>query len=446
VDEPVETSSPKMSEQAVMLVAEPVEASSPKLPKSVAEPVEARSSSLSVTTIPLSKEEQASYPLKVFGKDPQTAHRTSNPIPMDPSLPDGLVFKVQIGAFRKPVPDNAFKGLQPVTGENTRIGWIRYCVGLFKTFEPANLVKADMRNSGYKDAFVVAYLNGKRISLSEASVMLKKDNAVSGKTYETEKGKELTYLRSISITPASAVSAPAPDKEEIDFYGSPEKAVSASRSVQSFVAAGPVEYTVQVGVYRTAAPPSVLASLQPLNTETTSKGLVRFMYGRYATRTSADSAKRIAVSKGVPDAFVTTFRSGKAVVATVVPYQEKAAPVTSETPVASVTPVASEKRTESTAPGSSNGMVIFKVQLGAFRQAVPYDQVEAFLRISDKGITQENDPRGYHIFYAGSFTDFQAAMDLKAEVVGKGVKDAFVVALQNGVRIPVQEAVKLQQK
>ena len=51
-------------------------------------------------------------------------------------------------------------------------GWIRYCVGLFRTFEPANLVKKAMRGQGFKDAFVVAYFNGKRISLGEAYAML----------------------------------------------------------------------------------------------------------------------------------------------------------------------------------------------------------------------------------------------------------------------------------
>src|SRR4029078_13451041 len=104
----------------------------------------------------------------IYTISPAQPYSAVNPIPMHPQLPEGLVFKVQIGAFRNPLPVEAFKNVQPLSGETTRPGWIRYCVGLFRTFEPANLVKMEMRSTGYKDAFVVAYYNGKRISLFEA--------------------------------------------------------------------------------------------------------------------------------------------------------------------------------------------------------------------------------------------------------------------------------------
>jgi len=49
---------------------------------------------------------------------------------LNPELPlrVGMVFKVQIGAFHSPLPADAFKNLQPITGETTRPGWIRYCM------------------------------------------------------------------------------------------------------------------------------------------------------------------------------------------------------------------------------------------------------------------------------------------------------------------------------
>ncbi|HNP49740.1 MAG TPA: hypothetical protein PKL85_12935, partial [Bacteroidia bacterium] len=86
--------------------------------------------------------------------------------------------------------------------------------------------------------------------------------------------------------------------------------------------------------------------------------------------------------------------------------------------------------------------IVFRVQLGAFKNNVPYQMVEAFLKITDKGISQETDKRGLHIFYTGSFTDYTKAMQLKEEIVNLGVKDAFVVALRNGERIPISEAFK----
>ena len=100
------------------------------------------------------------------------AYSANNPIPIDEKLPDGLVFKVQIGAFKAPLPNNTFKGLTPVIAQTTPSGYIRYMAGNFKQFTSANAVKNDLRNLGYSDAFVVAYLDGKRINLNEAGAVI----------------------------------------------------------------------------------------------------------------------------------------------------------------------------------------------------------------------------------------------------------------------------------
>jgi hypothetical protein len=64
--------------------------------------------------------------------------------------------------------------------------------------------------------------------------------------------------------------------------------------------------------------------------------------------------------------------------------------------------------------------------------------VEAFLRISDKGISQLTDERGLHIFYAGNYTEHKQAVTLLEDIVSKGIKDAFVVALKDGKRVPIE--------
>ena len=43
--------------------------------------------------------------------------RSAAPIPIDVKMPQGLVFKVQIGAFRKAIPEEAFSDMTPVMGE-----------------------------------------------------------------------------------------------------------------------------------------------------------------------------------------------------------------------------------------------------------------------------------------------------------------------------------------
>lgn len=89
-------------------------------------------------------------------------------IPVAKKLPEGLVFKVQIGAFRNPIPQDHFKGFAPIMAEKTGTGITRYTAGLFKSFEVADDAKRAIRTLGYPDAFVVSFLNGKRISVAEA--------------------------------------------------------------------------------------------------------------------------------------------------------------------------------------------------------------------------------------------------------------------------------------
>ncbi|HXU27711.1 MAG TPA: hypothetical protein VN698_10820, partial [Bacteroidia bacterium] len=96
------------------------------------------------------------------------AYTPNHPIPLNEKLPDGITFRVQIGAFKNPIALDAFKGLTPIGGETTPQGFIRYQAGLFDKYNNANAVKNDLKKLGYKDAFVVAYLNGKRINLADA--------------------------------------------------------------------------------------------------------------------------------------------------------------------------------------------------------------------------------------------------------------------------------------
>jgi len=355
----------------------------------------------------------------------------SNTVPMDPALPEGLVFKVQIGAFRKPLPASVFNNLQPLSGETTRPGWIRYCLGLFRTFEPANLLKKEVRSMGYKDAFVVAYYNGKRIPLYEAYAIVSKANSIDKQTYSTISSNEFKQLEKFEIKKSSYDLKPDADTKA--FYGTAEN-----------VPAELVEYAVQVGVYKSSRTPSALSALLPLNTEQMSTGLYRFTTGRYDNRQSADSMKRIAVNTGIKDAFVVIYKGGKKVgekeAQQIVNASRKQATSNASVVTKNQAPEVSSSSSGETVNASD---VVFKIQLGAFRENVPFNTVSSFLAIADKGITQETDTRGLHIFYAGQYVDYNEALSARSEIVSKGVKDAFIVAFVKGKRTSATEALKL---
>ena len=104
----------------------------------------------------------------IFAVNTEMTYSEENPIPVNPVNPDGLIYKVQVGAFRKPIPQDLFKGFAPISAEAIRDGITRYRVGYFTAWEIANIAKNEIRSIGYSDAFVVAIYNGGYMSLSEA--------------------------------------------------------------------------------------------------------------------------------------------------------------------------------------------------------------------------------------------------------------------------------------
>lgn len=81
----------------------------------------------------------------------------------------GVVFKVQIsasGTKLELLPKN-FKGLEPITriAEN---GLYKYFYGQTSSYEEAKQNLAEAKNKGYDSSFLVAFKNGKKITIQEA--------------------------------------------------------------------------------------------------------------------------------------------------------------------------------------------------------------------------------------------------------------------------------------
>ena len=113
----------------------------------------------------------------IFAKTTSTevsVYNEEKPIPLNPRLPEGLVFKVQIGAFRNPIPQDLFSGFAPIMGESTDFGVTRYTAGVFDSESVATNARDEIRNisTQYSDAFVVAYYNGSRVSMDEARALI----------------------------------------------------------------------------------------------------------------------------------------------------------------------------------------------------------------------------------------------------------------------------------
>ena len=84
-------------------------------------------------------------------------------------------FRVQIGAFNRKIKKSIFKDIPNVVGIKGDDGLYRFFSGSYTNKSKAASHKVDLTLTGYNDAFIVAFQNGKRITLKEAGFEIKKD-------------------------------------------------------------------------------------------------------------------------------------------------------------------------------------------------------------------------------------------------------------------------------
>ena len=85
----------------------------------------------------------------------------------DEGMSCNLVYKIQVGAFKKDLPVSYYKKYNPISTELLGKNITRYMLGAFDEYILAEKVRQEVLDK-YADAFVVAYLNAVRIPTSTA--------------------------------------------------------------------------------------------------------------------------------------------------------------------------------------------------------------------------------------------------------------------------------------
>lgn len=92
----------------------------------------------------------------------------STTLQMDEKLPDGLVYKIQMGYYPSDVELDNFRGLFPITGETVREGVSRLYAGLFFSYSEASNGLKFVRENAIANAFIVPFHEGEKISMGRA--------------------------------------------------------------------------------------------------------------------------------------------------------------------------------------------------------------------------------------------------------------------------------------
>ncbi|MBL4705842.1 MAG: hypothetical protein JKY54_15050, partial [Flavobacteriales bacterium] len=381
-------------------------------------------------------------------------YNDENPIPLNPKMPEGLVYRVQVGAFRRPIPQDLFKGFAPITGEKIRDDITRYRVGYFVGFQSANEAKNEIRALGYKDAFVVAIYQGKYKNLSEArrmerdGVPVNPDVAVTGPT-RTDPDPTRTDPDPTRADPDPTRTDPDPTRTDPDpIRTDPDPIVVRTDyydSLKDAPDAQPIEvvqglfYTVQIGAYsKEVNAARDLYNIQPLNVKLAPNGLLRYSTGRYRDIPSASKRKNEVRAIGISDAFLTVYYNGERIsfgeARRLIEEQGEAVYAVSQNGTTRILPSA-----------TSNGVegLEYIVDLGTFHGGVPSAIARAILPHGNL-INREFRDSSTLIMTSGPLKTFSDADSRKKLFVKDGVSNASIRAVYKGKEISVAEAKALE--
>lgn len=91
----------------------------------------------------------------------------------DNTLPDGLVYQIQMCILSSKAKLSQLKGLSPVFETRTSSGKYIYRVGVFRTYNDVLACLNSVKKAGFKTAYIVPFKDGKIIKIAEAKVLEK---------------------------------------------------------------------------------------------------------------------------------------------------------------------------------------------------------------------------------------------------------------------------------
>jgi hypothetical protein len=101
-------------------------------------------------------------------------YKPDEKVTINPDVPPGLVYRLQVAVFKNPVAPSYFKGITPVQGfRNPANGITTYYAGVFRRSADASKALVKVRGLGFKDSFVSALMDKKSVSPDRAAVFEK---------------------------------------------------------------------------------------------------------------------------------------------------------------------------------------------------------------------------------------------------------------------------------
>ncbi|MBO7133307.1 MAG: SPOR domain-containing protein, partial [Bacteroidales bacterium] len=394
-----------------------------------------------------------------------------------PEINMGLYYRIQIVAVSMRYRMRDFRGLSLIFTEqipNTNI--IRYMTGEYYKYVSAREDLPKVRGLGFSDAFIVAYYNGKRISIAEARRLEALQNVEENEeipiVIRHEAPKDYVEPEDIIAAASSKTESVVNvnDGTNISVEGSAAGQNSANNisgesdgSIESHeIPKTGVFFAVQVGVYKDRRLPWQLKGVSPIDYEIMPNGYVRHTSGRFAEYEQARASQMNIRRQGISDAFVIAYIDGRKVSFNeAIEYQKSLAnriiaETTNAENVASQSQGVNSREENlsnveyaplnlntGTEENNKEG-ISYYVQIGAFSKSPDPEILSVFSKVAGDKIHVKFPREGLQIYRIGVFNSYEEAQNTLAEARSFGIVDAFIVAFKGDEQISSSEAIRLQ--
>ncbi|MGB1646836.1 MAG: SPOR domain-containing protein, partial [Crocinitomicaceae bacterium] len=251
----------------------------------------------------------------------EVVERNTETLPIFESNPSGLNFRVQVGAFRRPVREDVYREFTPVSGQKLNNGLIVYMAGYFNNSSDAVGAQKTIRSIGYSDAFVVAYCNDERLPFWKGKEHERNGTCLASNRNELIAINVENSNANISSSESGGQSSRAEENGSLVNKENNNKTESENTNQQmrieqhgsqvvSGINVSGLFYTVQVGAFNRKIRAGELTQLQELNYYLSS-GLYRYSSGKFESIDEARERQKEVVSLGISDAFIVAFYNGE---------------------------------------------------------------------------------------------------------------------------------------
>ncbi len=327
------------------------------------------------------------------------SHKVPKPQPL--VIKEGIVFKVQIGLFKELLSLKEYGKYSPISFDTFKNSpYKRFMLGEYISNKSAELVLEKMKAKGFTDAFIVAFENGERKTLTYGITKL-----IRNTEFEKIETQEIDHL-----TGKTEINSDILTENKTEF-----KEISKTQGLV---------WLIQLGNYSTTKTKEDFKGINQIYTDYSDNSSYKYLSGIYKSYDEAKKNIAAINEKGFKDVFITSYYHGKRI------------SINEALKLNQNNNISSDSKTD----------IYFTVQIGLFSHKLTVEELKQFDEIEKKyPITVSDSGSGLYLYSAGHFNTYDEANTAKTVI--KSLKfDSFIIAFKNGEKIPASDAVIIQKK